>query len=71
MSYPNPNGVIFDAITKLHRKTDIGGGMTSGYCAECDVVWPCRTYHLAMGWGDTFDECWDEGWCRHVEERMR
>lgn len=53
------------AIIELHCKTTGPGGMTDGYCAECDYLWPCRTVHIASGWG-LGDECYADKWCVHV-----
>lgn len=57
-------------IRHLHAKSERGGGMTDGYCAECETVWPCRTFHLASGWGDG-QECWASHWCDHAKVVMR
>lgn len=54
-----------EQISHMHRKIDSGGGMTSGECAECSWSWPCPTYHVAQGWGDTYHHCEDAGWCEH------
>lgn len=52
-------------IAHLHAKVEGPGGTTDGTCCECNYLWPCRTYHLAAGWG-LGDECYDEGWCAHA-----
>lgn len=79
-------GVVRDEITKdapsaseqleriknMHRKSEGEGGMTSGYCCECDYLWPCPTYHVAAGWGlDSFHDCAEARWCSHAEIVMR
>lgn len=52
-------------IHSLHTKTEGAGGTTDGICAECGTLWPCRTVHLANGWG-LGDECYEAGWCEHA-----
>ena len=54
-----------EQISHMHRKIDSGGGMTSGECAECSWQWPCPTYHVAQGWGDSYHDCAEQGWCEH------
>lgn len=59
-------------VMGIHEKGSSGpGGMTDGYCIECDGMWPCRTYHIAAGWGDTWQDCIDANWCEHVQDVMR
>jgi hypothetical protein len=36
-----------DKIAQMHQHTQMGGGIVSGYCSECDHVWPCPTYDWA------------------------
>lgn len=51
-----PNGPIPNANVRLyrimeaHRKGEGEGGMTDGYCIECEWMWPCPTYRMASGW---------------------
>lgn len=52
-------------IIALHLKAVKPDGGTDGYCQECDWIWPCRTYHVAMGWGEP-DECRADNWCKHA-----
>lgn len=54
------------SIAALHVQGDADSrGGTSGFCAECEWQWPCRTVHLANGWGDR-EDCEAEGWCSHA-----
>lgn len=58
-------------IAQMHTKVKGSGGMTDGTCAECGHLWPCPTYHVAVGWGlDTFYECEEAGWCSHAGVRL-
>lgn len=59
-----------DHVKHRHAKGEGPSGMTDGYCAECQVVWPCPTYHLIMGWGD-FEDCWEQHWCDHAKVVLR
>jgi hypothetical protein len=31
-------------IAAAHEQEQLGGGIVSGYCIECDRIWPCPTY---------------------------
>lgn len=57
-------------IASYHHKAVYEGGGTDGYCVECETVWPCRTYHIAAGWGQG-DECWADHWCDHAKVTVR
>lgn len=57
--------LVLGTIAALHAKSVTAAGMTDGYCAECENVWPCRTAHLANGWGNG-EECHESGWCAHA-----
>lgn len=39
-------------IASMHRKDVAAGGMTSGYCSECNWLWPCPTYDWARETSD-------------------
>lgn len=56
-------------IASYHQKRVNENGMTDGCCEECDYLWPCRTVHIANGWG-LGDECYDTGWCAHAGTRV-
>lgn len=52
-------------ISDLHVQGEADGhGGMSGFCVECEWAWPCRTGHMARGWGD-ISECEEQGWCAH------
>lgn len=56
------------SITDLHAMAgeNSASGITSGYCCECDTVWPCLTWHVASGYGATgYRKCRREKWCEH------
>lgn len=53
------------AIAEMHAKRIDPQGGTEGVCAECGLLWPCRTIHYANGWGDP-QPCEDDGWCSHA-----
>lgn len=36
-------------IAEAHVQEVGAGGLTSGYCLECDRTWPCPTYDWASG----------------------
>lgn len=52
-------------IASLHVQDVDDHGGVSGFCGECDNAWPCRTVHMANGWGEIHD-CEDQGWCSHA-----
>lgn len=56
---------ILGHVVSLHSKSVRPDGGTDGFCQECEWVWPCRTYHVAMGWGEP-DDCRGENWCKHA-----
>lgn len=56
-------------IASYHQKRVNENGMTDGFCEECEYLWPCRTVHIANGWG-LGDECYDTGWCSHAGTRV-
>lgn len=31
-------------IAEAHQQGEYAAGVTSGYCTDCDQVWPCPTY---------------------------
>jgi hypothetical protein len=52
------------AVRAFHVRTrSSAGGLTGGYCAGCDWVWPCPTLHLLEGWD--YDACIEAAWCSH------
>ena len=54
-------------ITQAHRQNvDIHGG-TSGYCIECELVWPCPTYRWATEDGLDINCTWDLKDCQFEE----
>jgi hypothetical protein len=57
-------------IASLHVKEVDEVGGTEGTCAECGLMWPCRTAHMAVGWGEAND-CEDAGWCQHAGVPLR
>lgn len=56
-------------IAHLHSKGVNDDGSTTGFCAECEWAWPCRTVHMANGWGERHD-CEDARWCKHAGEPL-
>lgn len=56
-------------IAHLHAKGVNEDGSTTGFCAECEWAWPCRTFHMAAGWGERHD-CEDARWCKHAGEPL-
>ena len=57
--------IITNVIARLHQPDVDAIGGNSGFCAECDWAWPCRTWHLAAGHGHR-DDCEEQGWCEHA-----
>ena len=55
---------ILKQVKSMHSKAASQGG-TNGYCSECDLLWPCPTYHIADGHGPVYD-CEDAKWCDHL-----
>ncbi|MFF4369664.1 hypothetical protein [Streptomyces sp. NPDC001594] len=50
-------------IADAHHHGQVGGGMTSGLCTECELTWPCPTYMWATTRRDplaTWDPADDE-----------
>lgn len=45
-------------IAAAHEQRQLGGGIVSGYCAECEHIWPCPTYVWASEDRDVF-AAWD------------
>ena len=64
-SGPSMSGLL-KSIAQLHKKAAGMQGMTYDYCMECERLWPCDTYHLAM-YGTMVSECMaaNEDWCPH------
>lgn len=56
-------------ILNLHTKGEGPAGMTTGYCSECEIRWPCPTAHIALGHGD-LEPCEEAGFCSHVGEKI-
>jgi len=52
------------SVVEAHTPRSDAMGGVSGFCPECDWVWPCRTYHLAKGWD--WHECDEDRWCGHL-----
>lgn len=62
---------LLEEIADLHSKTVTGDGGTDGYCSECQWLWPCKTYHIAKGYGsDAHNACVDANWCSHEQVKM-
>lgn len=45
-------------IAQAHSQIQMSGGIVSGYCSECDRVWPCPTFIWSTHNRDVLDT-WD------------
>lgn len=65
---PRPLEDRINMVAGLHGPTHSPGGAVTGYCSECQIQWPCPTYHIAVGW--EYHDCEEKGWCEHAGVTM-
>ena len=54
-------------IARAHRTNVDEHGGVSGYCLECELVWPCPTFRWATELGVTSNCSWDLDDCAFDE----
>ena len=54
-------------IEQAHQQLADAHGVTSGYCIECELIWPCPSYRWATEDGVTIMCSWDLDDCAFEE----